>query len=176
MSEKITLQHAFGVWEKGRKEPPGKTDIHPSVQLIQRLANGLEPDGDRWFGHLADCGDCRARWMDEMERDAEINTFTDMVFAKVAGGGRRFEKVTRLSSESGRYQITLRRKVGDRDSILVTLTVLKGAGELEGRNVVVRDKNRKKLLEGAITQGELSGWRKGPDDIDVSFISVIPGE
>ncbi len=176
MGEKITLQQAFRVWDEGEKQTLGKTDIHPSDQLIQRLADGLEPDGERWFAHLADCTACRDRWLEEMSREPEAAVHTDMFLAKVAGGKKSFEKVTRLSSDRGRYQITFRKKVVDRDAVLVTLTVLKGAGELEGRRVVVRDKSRKTLLDGKIIQGNLSGWRKGLDDIDLSFVSVIPDE
>ncbi len=176
MSENITLQQAFDIWEKDEKQAAGKTDIHPSDQLIQRLAGGIEPDADRWFDHLADCAACRDRWMDEMTREAKVDKHTDLFFARVAGGEKSMEKVTRLSSNRGKFQIILRRKIEDRETILVTLTVMKDAGELEGRRVVVRDKNKKKLIEGKIIQGNLSGWRKGLGDVDLSFVSVITGE
>ncbi len=176
MGEKITIQQAIGIWEKGQTRSLKKTDIHPSDQLIRRLAMGLESDADRWFDHLADCPACRDKWLEEMTREPEAADHTDLFFARVAGGEKSFENVTRISSDSGKYQITFRKKKGDRDAVLVTLDVLRGAGELEGRRVVVRDKNKKKLLDGKIIQGSLSRPRKGLDDVDLSVVSVIPDE
>ena len=100
----------------------------------------------------------------------------DIALSKVAGGGDKFGEVTRITSQSGKYLITFRKDLEEPDSCLVTLNVLDESTDFEDRKVVIRAKNGKRLLEGKIFQGELSGWIKGLDDIDISFTSIIMRE
>ncbi len=138
---------------------------------------------------------------DEIEKDSNLG----IAMPKVANGGYESEKVIIVTTLSEKYKITLSKKletpsVGDPpesfvkrlrylflnekkqineepESWLVTLEVLGKFTELEGQEVVVREKKGNRLLQGKICGREVSGWWRGElEKLDLSFITVMPKE
>ncbi|MCP4106053.1 MAG: hypothetical protein GY749_11030 [Desulfobacteraceae bacterium] len=136
---------------------------------------------------------------DEIEKDLNL----DIAMPKVANGGYESEKVIIVTTLSEKYKITLSKKLEtpsvsdhpgslakklrylfqnekkqvneESESWLVTLEALGKFTELEGQEIVVREKKGNRLLQGKICGREVSGWWHGKlEKLDLSFISVIP--
>jgi len=177
MSNKLTIKKALKIWEQEEKKLQDKNTFHPNPDLIKRFANGEEiQDKERWIKHIANCITCLNKWIDEMKPKYYADQYTDVVLAKVAAEENNFQDLTKIYSQSGKYLITFRNSLEEADTCMITLNILDNIEKLEGMKVVVRDKNNRKLLVGKISQGEVSNWINDLNNIDMSFLSIIPGE
>jgi hypothetical protein len=177
MSKKTTIKTALNVWEHEKIKMPQHTDIHPDHRVIQGIAKGYDvPGRDKWINHLANCIQCRDQWINTLQHDIQLDVFFDVISIKVAAAEDKFKDVIRISSSSGKCKLTFRRSLENADTCLITLEVLDESAGLEGRKIVVRDKNGRRLLYGRVLEGKLSDWIKGLSDVDLSFTSIVPEE
>lgn len=185
MSRNITLADALSLFFEREEKNPDTDRIHPAPSVLADLAAGKacggSPEGatgdrQRWLDHVARCPTCRRAWLDLLHERQAGGTVADVALPKVAAESGVVEEVTRVTTVSGRFLVTLRKNLEEPEKCLVTLTVLDKAEVLEDRIVQVRDKGGRVLLSAAIVQGEASGWLPACQDLDLSSVMVTVGE
>jgi len=174
MSNRITIKEALEIWEQEKTKDCVKTDICPSSSLIQRVVDGQDVSNrDLWMRHLADCSECRTRWIDMMKQDAGMEPYFDIADVKVADQGKRLDDILEIPTMSGKCLLTLRRNLEKPEIGFLLLSVVDGSTDLEGRELEIWDEKQRSLPEGVylykgvLKQGKLKGWIKGYDEIEL---------
>lgn len=176
MANEITLKDAINAWEAAQFKKRVKTTIHVSDGLLRRIVDGeAVEDKQRWYGHMVDCLECRDRCIAMLQAKDNQMDGNDVIIAKVAAEQDIEPGFTTLTSENGRYTITLRKNLDKPGLYLITVKVQDDTLDLEGRHIVVRDNTGKKIIAGAIVDDELSGWVTAADGLDFSFTTIQTG-
>jgi hypothetical protein len=125
------------------------------------------------LAHLPYCPACRSDLKVLLRSTSEAEIW-DFALPQAAASGR-IEQVIRVHTEMGKYTITLRPGISPNTPVLITVEIndLAYRKRLEGRTIYVRDGKERSIVQGVITQGEVSRWLEQPlDNVDLTRLTI----
>lgn len=174
MNQESRLRSYLSTW----KDEYSKTEVsHLPDDVLYQMAEegGVAEAPAEAVEHLSFCPVCMENWaawrdaISVVEEDDEENApRMSFGYLKAAAIVEKREPISSLST-CGRFKLKVEPPLDTGGKWLVILEATADAGSsFEGRNVEVRDKNNRMLLDGKIEQGRLARFRSSLDDFDLS--------
>ena len=172
MTKKITLEQAlevWGQWKAGREEI---TNHFSTGELNEFLFHPLETaDREAILQHLRECPSCLAEFsaLDRLREEEDTPGGWDIALPKAAATSPSGPR--RITTESGRYTIDIRPQLADSSRGLIIVRVSgRDPESVEGGLLTLMDSERRILLQGTISQGEVAQEVENLGEIDYRFV------
>ena len=195
METENELESCLLVWKDVYSKPRETTEgvgVHLSMEDLYRMAEpgGMDRAAEKAVDHLSLCPACIEEWaswrraittLEELEGDeaAPEKAVPDFTYGmKEAAATARPDEPVSIRSSCGRFVLGILPKVNDPEKGMVTLEAV--ADEemvVEGKSVMLRDRNGLLLLEGTLCNGRLARLCEDLSRIDLStWTLVVDGE
>lgn len=188
------LESCLLMWKDVYSKPRETTEgvgMHLSMEDLYRMAEpgGMAKAGEEAMEHLSLCPACLEEWaswrraitiLEDLKREeAEPEeSVPDFAYGmrEAAATGRPDEPVS-IRSRCGRFVLGILPKVNDPEKGMVTLEAVADEEiSVEGKSVMLRDRNGLLLLEGTLRNGRLARLCEDLSRIDLSTWSLVVDE
>ena len=191
MNRENTLQPCLQIWKdvysESRKIEAGGTG-HLAEEDLYRMAEsgGMDRAGEKALDHLSLCPACLSEWaawrraitaLEELEtgeadQEGTVPQFTYGMreAAATAGSGEPLS----IQSRCGRFVLGILPKVNDPEKGMITLEAVADEDmSVEGKSVMLRDRNGRLLLEGTLHNGRLARLCENLSGIDLTTWTLM---
>ena len=170
------------IWDGTTREGATADGGHlPDDELYRLARSGGVPAGTpESVEHLSRCAVCLAAWADwrqavstaEEERETEA---PDLAYGFLkAAAGRTVREPLNLQSACGRFTLHFLPQMGDPEQGMVALEVnVQEQALLEGREIAVRDRHGRTILDGRLHEGRLARRCESLSVFDLTTWTVI---
>jgi len=185
MNTENELKEYLDIWkgEYTKKIASGEiATSHIPEEIIYKMAedNGMTNAVAENIEHLSFCPVCMEKWAlwreaisVAAEDEKESPFLMSYGYLKAAATVEAREPVSSLSS-CGRFRLNIEPPLEKEDKWLVIIEMVTDAEtSLEGRNIEVRDRKGRVLLDGKIKQGRMARFWTTMEDFDLSNWTLI---
>jgi len=191
METEIKLESCLQLWKEiysDSAKREGEKGGHLSMATLFEMArpSGLEDSAPEAVDHLSLCPLCLEEWaswrrtftaVDALENIAPEEWEHSGVMAcgmREAAATAKPEEAVNIRSSCGRFVFGLLPQLDNPEKGMVTLEVVSdGHMNVEGRYVMVRDRNGLVVLEGRLRYGRLARTCKKLSDIDLTTWTLV---
>jgi hypothetical protein len=176
------LEEYLRIWEEETLSGPQPEGAHLSGETLYSLARagGVQNAEPAAAEHLSRCARCLRQWADWRKAltalegpSQEEPPLTACGMLKAAAAPERQEPLT-LKSDCGRFTIRILPQLGEpeRGMIAVEASPEHAAG-LEGKEVTLRDRRGRVLLQGRLRQGRVARRAQDLSGIDLGTWTLM---